>query len=83
MRYLQSGDPREPILLDSVEAIMECVNAGLGFTLLSEPDIRRYASEGVEIFDPGEENLTRRLVLATAQKDAGSPDMARLTELFR
>jgi len=82
VRDLQTGDLREPILLDSVEAIMECVNAGLGFTLLSEPDIRRYAGEGVEVLDPGEGGLTRRLVLAAAQKDARSPDMERLTELF-
>lgn len=33
--------------MDSVEAAMECVNAGLAFAVLPEPDIRRYATGAV------------------------------------
>lgn len=55
--------PHERIVLDSVEAVMECVNSGVGFALLPEPDVRRYAAAGVSIApEPG---LARDLVLAT------------------
>ncbi len=82
IRHLRPTSNSEPILLDSVEAIMECVNAGLGFTLLSEPDIRRYADEAVRIVDPEDANLSRRLVLATARKSAAAADAERLVALF-
>ncbi|MEL7429580.1 MAG: LysR family transcriptional regulator, partial [Pseudomonadota bacterium] len=42
-------NPANRIVLESVEAIMACVNNNLGFTLLAEPDIRRYASEDVTV----------------------------------
>lgn len=54
-----------PILLDSVDAILECVKRGVGFTLLPEPDIQRGADPRIIAFaDPGL-NLTRRLSLVT------------------
>ena len=79
---LTSKSSRQPIVLDSVEAIMECVNEGIGFTLLAEPDIRRYADKSVKIQPTTGKPLTRQLVLATANKDNGL-DMAKgLVELF-
>ncbi|MGI9353086.1 MAG: LysR family transcriptional regulator [Rhizobiaceae bacterium] len=74
--------PKKTILLDSVEAIMECVNEGLGFTLLSEPDVRRYASHSVQLIDPDGEGPSRRLVLASAGKGIISKDIGRLANLF-
>lgn len=55
----------QTLVLDSVEAIMECVNRGIGFTLLPEPDVRRYVDHrGVVIRRPKKE-LVRQLVVAT------------------
>ena len=52
------------VMLDNLEAIMECVTAGLGFTLLPEPDVQRYRSEAVKTL-PSPTHLRRKLVLAT------------------
>ena len=57
------------IMLDSVEAIMECVNAGIGFTLLTEPDIQRYAAQNVDIAKP-KTPLSRDLVLVKKRNSA-------------
>ena len=73
MRRLGAA-PSERIVLDSVEAVMECVNSGVGFALLPEPDVRRYAAPEVAIApEPG---LARDLVLAAR---AASP-LAALSE---
>jgi len=82
VRKLTSKSDHQPIILDSVEAIMECVNEGLGFTLLSEPDIRRYADKSVKIDPTTGNRLRRQLVLATANKDSGQDMAQSLVELF-
>ena len=74
--------PKKTILLDSVEAIMECVNEGLGFTLLSEPDIRRYAGQSVKLIEPERDRPSRRLVLASAESGIIPQDVTRLAGLF-
>ena len=79
---LTSKSSRQPIVLDSVEAIMECVNEGIGFTLLAEPDIRRYADASVVIQPTAGKTLTRQLVLATAHKENGLDMAKNLVELF-
>ena len=82
VRKLTSKSTGQPIVLDSVEAIMECVNEGIGFTLLAEPDIRRYADEGVRIEASSGKPLTRQLVLATAIKDGSLEMSEELVKLF-
>ena len=69
------------IILDSVEAIMGCVNAGIGFTLLSEPDILRYADSAVETFEP-KTPLSRALVLAVKQNSPIVDRVQALLDLF-
>ncbi|MEM9756006.1 MAG: LysR family transcriptional regulator [Pseudomonadota bacterium] len=60
----QSRPPdAETIVLDNLEAIMECVAAGLGYTLLPVPDVDRYQAQDVQT-RPGPPGLERRLVLA-------------------
>ncbi len=61
------NNPVPSIVLDSVEAIVECVKQDIGFTLLPEPDIKRYADDSVVIFDFSAFTLERQLVLITAQ----------------
>lgn len=50
------------IVLDNLEAIMECVSAGLGFTLLPVPDVERYRVPDLVMLD-APETLQRQLVL--------------------
>ena len=73
---------QEVIVLDSVEAIVECVNEGLGYTLLAEPDINRYANEGVDLRKKDGVDLKRRLVLASRDKNSNLNDVNRLVNLF-
>ncbi|MEM7213914.1 MAG: LysR family transcriptional regulator [Pseudomonadota bacterium] len=82
MRVLASVKTGEAIMLDSVEAIMECVNSGLGFTLLAEPDIRRYASDAVRLIEPTARTLTRRLVLTSSDSEPMARDVDQLANLF-
>lgn len=68
--------------LDSVEAIMECVNRGIGFTLLPEPDIRRCAANAVALLDPDGPAMFRELVLATTVTGHTAEHADRLAGLF-
>jgi len=78
----QSSVPERSIVLDSVEAIMECVNAGLGYTLLTEADATRYASPSTIIVSPKAEMLNRNLVLAWSKRATLGSKMANLAKLF-
>lgn len=62
------GRPRgaRTVVLDNLEAIMECVAAGLGFTLLPQPDVERYRTKCVKMI-PSPKPFHRKLVLATAR----------------
>jgi len=82
VRTLTAKSIKQPIVLDSVEAIMECVNEGIGFTLLAEPDIRRYADSSVIIEPTSGKALTRQLVLATAIKKDQQNMAENLVMLF-
>lgn len=74
--------PRRTIVLDGMEAIMECVSQGLGFTILPAPDVGRYASEQVTTRAVGGAGLARDLALI-ARKDALTPHhWAQLVGLF-
>jgi DNA-binding transcriptional LysR family regulator len=70
--------PGRTIVLDSIEAIVECVKAGVGFTLLPRPDVERYADDRIHSRSTGRQPLARELVLATQK---GSPSY-RLRQLF-
>ncbi len=75
-------DKRSTIVLDSVEAIMECVNMGIGFTLLPEPDILRYATKDVCLLPDGAQPIFRELVLAVAQKGSTANRIDQIAALF-
>ena len=76
------GESRKQFVIDSVEAIMECVNEGLGFTLLSETDISRYADHRTATLGPPRTEISRQLVLAARQDVSSKPDINRLLGLF-
>ena len=74
-RHLASEglSPRETIVLDSVEAVAECVAAGVGFGVLPRPDVERYTHGRMVLRSLGAEPVMRSLVLVTR---AGSPSDA-------
>ncbi|MEM9097072.1 MAG: LysR family transcriptional regulator [Pseudomonadota bacterium] len=62
----------EVIVIDSVEAVMECVRTGLGFTALPRPDVARYGGGHVASRSLSNPPLMRRLVLEQHPRlDAG------------
>jgi len=63
----QGHPPRKTMVLDSVEAIMECVNAGIGFTILPRPDIDRYAGKGIGIVPVDPAPFHREVSIITAK----------------
>lgn len=71
----------ETVVLDNLEAIMECISAGLGFTLLPKPDVDRYRSTAVKsIHLP--KAAARNLVLATLHEGGLAGREAALAALF-
>ena len=74
--------PGSRIVLESVEAIMTCVNHGLGFTLLAEPDVHRYAKSDINIVQPQNRQLSRTLSISVAASRASSDEMKKLKSLF-
>ncbi|WP_299851965.1 LysR family transcriptional regulator [uncultured Roseovarius sp.] len=71
----------ETIVLDNLEAIMECVSAGIGFTLLPAPDVARYRSIDVKSICLPHASA-RKLVLATVIEGALAGREATLATLF-
>lgn len=55
--------PRNTLVLDSIEACMECVKEGVGYTVLPLPDIQRYGDG--RVVEGALEGLTRDLVMLT------------------
>ena len=56
---------QEVVWLDSIEAIMNCVVQGLGYSFLPRPDVERYGREKVRIVDLGDMAPFRQLSLVT------------------
>ena len=61
---------------------MECVNRGLGFTLLPEPDVKRCIREGAETLTHEASNLSRKLVLATQKNVSVTAQVNQIANLF-
>ena len=77
------GERANIIVMDGVEAIMECVKTGFGFTLLPVPDIERYADSSVVLRPSGDTNLVRELALALREGSQSHRQAAELRALFR
>lgn len=74
--------PVSTMILDSVEAIMECVNANIGFTALPRPDVERYAAKDIEILPMEGKPPTRKIALASAQSGLRDDEVTAMAELF-
>ena len=84
-QYMSQGSDsagKQDIVLESVEAIVECVNEGLGFTLLAKPDIARYATEKCFVTPMGREKLSRRISLVMPRGGVSDAICAPLLGLF-
>lgn len=66
----QGLTPADRIVFDGIEAILDCVAIGVGFTALPRPDVERYARPGITVRPLSDPPLTREVVLATLR---GSP----------
>ena len=56
--------PSDVIVLDRVDAVAECVRAGVGFSILPKPDIERFAKGEIVLRSMTPRPVTRDLVLA-------------------
>ncbi|MDJ0630000.1 MAG: LysR family transcriptional regulator [Rhodobacter sp.] len=74
---------KRTIILDGIEATVECVKAGLGYTILPVPDIRRYADHRVHITTLDDTFPRRELVLATRKAAHSKQWRNRLFEIVR
>lgn len=83
-RHLEAAHltPKTVIVLDSVEAVSECVRAGVGFSILPEPDIRRAAGDDVVLRSLLDQPVMRELVLAYQAGGPFSENAERLAVLF-
>lgn len=73
--------PRKTVTLDTVEAVMGCVNAGLGFGVVPEPDARRYATHA-QITVLADPPLARVVCLAVRAGGLGTGQAEALARLF-
>lgn len=78
----QGYAPRGMMILDSVEAIMECVLAGIGMTILPRPDVERYAKGAVDIAATGPRPLQREISIATIRGSIADQQLEALLDLF-
>lgn len=73
-------EPREKILLDTVEAVAECVRAGVGFGILPKPDVLRYARGDIALRSMASRKVTRSLVLVTREGTAADDATESIAE---
>lgn len=76
-------EPDQIIVLDSVEAAMECVKAGLGYTLLPRPDVQRCADARVRMVPWDDLLIQRELVLAVHSNNADTDWAHALARILR
>ncbi|MEM9629809.1 MAG: LysR family transcriptional regulator [Pseudomonadota bacterium] len=69
-------------VLDSIESCMECVKAGLGYTILPRPDILRYTDENVYVTDLEDRPISRDLVLVSRRSEPNPQWVAVVYDLL-
>ncbi|MCV0429884.1 MAG: LysR family transcriptional regulator [Roseibium sp.] len=74
--------PFPPLVLDGIEACMECVKAGLGYTILPRPDINRYADKHVAIIEVDTRPISRDLVLVSRRSEPNPQWVEALCKLL-
>ena len=82
---LKVGMPssQNTLVLDSIEACMECVKEGVGYTVLPLPDIKRYGDARVHIVEQAFGGLKRDLVMLTRDDLQSQTWAPKLLSLMR
>lgn len=80
----RSGDGmlHSKLVLDNVETIIECVKAGVGFTLLPKPDIERLGNDEIVTIERDGEGLYRQIALVTLPDGPTAPSSEQLKSLL-
>lgn len=78
----QEAPPTRTIILDGMEAIMECVSQGLGCTILPEPDVARYGRDTVVTRQIAGSGLSRDLALIARRGDFTPHHWTQLVSVF-
>ena len=81
MRPVKRSRSRKTVVLDNLEASMECVAKGLGFTLLPVSDVERYLANGVQVIEMPT-TRKRTLVLIAARGGSLAQRQETLASLF-
>lgn len=74
--------PERRITMDGIEATVECVRRGLGYTALPRADILRYAGEDVVLLPFAETPLMREIALVTLRGTATERAAETLKDLL-
>ena len=74
--------PAKVLVLDSIEAALECVKLGLGYTILPLPDVQRYRDGDVFIHPAGPSRIKRKISLVSRPDAENSLWKAQLLKLF-
>lgn len=75
--------PRQVLNLDSIEAIVRCIQVGIGYSLLPRPDVARYGGDLVRIVPCAPTPLFRDVSLATREDVLARIWRAQLLDLLR
>ncbi len=81
-RYGPASWEQATLVLNGVEAIMECVKRGIGYTLLPEPDVRRCADNDLVVITKPQEPLSRQLAFATMPTGPVGRQLSAFVALF-
>lgn len=73
--------PTERVVFDGIEALLDCVAIGVGFTALPGPDVARYARAGVTMRPMRNPPLVRQVALATLRGSRTDTARAELLAL--
>lgn len=79
----QRNRPSSSIVLDSLEASVECVKAGLGYTLLPLPDILRCTDDRVHVHRAASDALHREIALVVRQENADATWVRIISDLLK
>ncbi len=74
--------PKEVIVLDSVEAVAECVLAGAGFGILPKPDVARHANKGIVLRPLEPRPVTRQLVFVHQRRGVIADNVDEILGFF-
>ncbi|WP_193748874.1 LysR family transcriptional regulator [Leisingera sp. ANG-Vp] len=83
--YLKDNteQPKQTTILDNLEASMEFVKSGLGYTLLPAPDVERCSDERVHIITDHAKRMFRELALVSRQEGLNRHWNDEILRIFR